>query len=266
MEAKQVKDLMEAYASVYNQPERQEVLSEDPVQDYRDRKRDAENKAGVRGPELSHGGSSKGTPKPGLTSIKKEPRSREFAHGGSTPRSREFAREGKEGVETQTHIPPMKSSGSTGGKSQLPKRTPENAKKVEYYKDDVDLFDLVKGHLVDEGFADTEEAALVIMANMSEEWRESNVESIARGSAPNSPTGTIGGAVGRVAGPLLQRGVELLKKNMPQSGGGYSTRPGDGKPYKDGPLWGPGSSDAPVRKPTPQRKPQGAPMRDEPLW
>jgi hypothetical protein len=39
-----------------------------------------------------------------------------------------------------------------------------------------DLFDVVKGHLLDEGYADTEEAALVIMANMSEEWRESIVE------------------------------------------------------------------------------------------
>jgi hypothetical protein len=41
-----------------------------------------------------------------------------------------------------------------------------------------DLFDVIKGHLLDEGYADTEEAALVIMANMSEEWRESIVEAI----------------------------------------------------------------------------------------
>ena len=39
-----------------------------------------------------------------------------------------------------------------------------------------DLFDIVKGHLMSEGFADTEEAALVIMANMSEEWRQSIIE------------------------------------------------------------------------------------------
>jgi len=39
-----------------------------------------------------------------------------------------------------------------------------------------DSFDIVKGHLIDEGYADTEEAALVIMANMSEEWRQSIVE------------------------------------------------------------------------------------------
>ena len=43
-------------------------------------------------------------------------------------------------------------------------------------KDDVDLFDIVKGYLMSEGYADTEEAALAIMANMSEEWRKSIVE------------------------------------------------------------------------------------------
>jgi len=45
-------------------------------------------------------------------------------------------------------------------------------------KDDVDLFDIVKGHLMSEGYADTEEAALAIMTNMSEEWRQSIIEEI----------------------------------------------------------------------------------------
>ena len=36
-----------------------------------------------------------------------------------------------------------------------------------------DIFDTIKGHLIDEGYADTEEAALQIMANMSEEWKNS---------------------------------------------------------------------------------------------
>jgi hypothetical protein len=35
-----------------------------------------------------------------------------------------------------------------------------------------DMFDVVKGYLIGEGYADTEEAALAIMINMSEEWRE----------------------------------------------------------------------------------------------
>jgi len=45
-----------------------------------------------------------------------------------------------------------------------------------YAPESVDTFDIIKGHLIDEGYADTEEAALAIMTNMSEEWRQSIVE------------------------------------------------------------------------------------------
>ena len=41
-----------------------------------------------------------------------------------------------------------------------------------------DLFDTILEHLVSEGYADTNESALVIMANMSEEWRQSIVEEV----------------------------------------------------------------------------------------
>lgn len=40
----------------------------------------------------------------------------------------------------------------------------------------VDLYDIILSHLLDEGYADTNEDALAIMANMSEEWRENIVE------------------------------------------------------------------------------------------
>jgi hypothetical protein len=36
-----------------------------------------------------------------------------------------------------------------------------------------DLYDIILSHLLDEGYADTEQAAEAIMVNMSEEWRES---------------------------------------------------------------------------------------------
>jgi hypothetical protein len=49
----------------------------------------------------------------------------------------------------------------------------------------LDMFDLVKGHLLDEGYADTEEAAIVIMANMSEEWRQSIIEGGINFSVPS---------------------------------------------------------------------------------
>jgi hypothetical protein len=45
-----------------------------------------------------------------------------------------------------------------------------------YRKEEIDLFDTILDHLVSEGYADTNEAALKIMANMSEEWREDIME------------------------------------------------------------------------------------------
>ena len=39
-----------------------------------------------------------------------------------------------------------------------------------------DLYDIILSHLLDEGYADTEQAAEVIMVNMSEDWRESIME------------------------------------------------------------------------------------------
>ena len=40
----------------------------------------------------------------------------------------------------------------------------------------VDLYDIILSHLIDEGYAETPEAAEAIMVNMSEEWREDIME------------------------------------------------------------------------------------------
>jgi hypothetical protein len=53
------------------------------------------------------------------------------------------------------------------------KQDPKKMAVMGSIKSSFDPFDIVKGHLLDEGYADTEEAALQIMANMSEEWRKS---------------------------------------------------------------------------------------------
>jgi hypothetical protein len=45
----------------------------------------------------------------------------------------------------------------------------------------VDLFDIVKGYLLDEGYAESEDAAMVIMVNMSEEWRETIIMELTGG-------------------------------------------------------------------------------------
>ena len=43
-----------------------------------------------------------------------------------------------------------------------------------------DLYDVILSHLLDEGYADTQEQAEVIMVNMSEDWRESICEGFKR--------------------------------------------------------------------------------------
>ena len=52
-----------------------------------------------------------------------------------------------------------------------PPRRPGGSVKPGSLVSSFDLFDVVKGYLIDEGFAETEEAATSIMANMSQEWR-----------------------------------------------------------------------------------------------
>jgi hypothetical protein len=45
-------------------------------------------------------------------------------------------------------------------------------------KDSYDLYDIILSHLLDEGYAETQEQAEAIMVNMSEEWRESICEGL----------------------------------------------------------------------------------------
>ena len=49
---------------------------------------------------------------------------------------------------------------------------------VRMNKEDFDLYDVILSHLIDEGYADTQEAAEAIMVNMSEDWRESIFEEV----------------------------------------------------------------------------------------
>jgi hypothetical protein len=53
------------------------------------------------------------------------------------------------------------------------------------HNEEVDLYDIILSHLLDEGYADTEQAAEAIMVNMSEDWRESIVEGAAGAFVPS---------------------------------------------------------------------------------
>ena len=52
----------------------------------------------------------------------------------------------------------------------------ERQKKTGVSAESYDLYDIILSHLLDEGYAETPEAAEAIMVNMSEEWREDIME------------------------------------------------------------------------------------------
>jgi primosomal protein N' len=68
-------------------------------------------------------------------------------------------------------------AGGAGAVAQKARKVGAAAgKAADRLGEEADLFDYILEHLVSEGYADTNENALVIMANMSEEWRQSIVE------------------------------------------------------------------------------------------
>ena len=74
-----------------------------------------------------------------------------------------------------------------------------------------DLYDVILSHLIDEGYADTQEQAEAIMVNMSEDWRESICESILDTGA------TIAGSVVGTA----QRAVKNVGQKVKNVAGSY---------------------------------------------
>ena len=64
---------------------------------------------------------------------------------------------------------------SAGAKERHLKQR-EGRKRIQ--QESYDLYDIILSHLLDEGYAETPEAAEAIMVNMSEDWRESIVEEV----------------------------------------------------------------------------------------
>jgi len=95
----------------------------------------------------------------------------------------------KAGVEASKPAPPAPAAASPtpSGESDRLKKA------LDIKKSDVtsgfDMFDVVKGYLIGEGYADTEEAALAIMANMSEDWKYSIMEQQISSVSANAPSG-----------------------------------------------------------------------------
>ncbi len=124
MEAKQVKDLLEAYSSIYEK-------KEEPEMEEGEKKESKMEEGEGKESEKDEGGKHK---------------------EGKHPKGKEEKGEKvteKEGKETETE---------------------------KEMKESADLFDYLLEYLVAEGYADTNKAALAIMANMGEGWKQSILE------------------------------------------------------------------------------------------
>jgi len=58
-------------------------------------------------------------------------------------------------------------------RNQNPLFIGSNGKITKTQREQVDIYDIILSHLLDEGYAETPEAAEAIMVNMSEKWRQS---------------------------------------------------------------------------------------------
>lgn len=103
--------------------------------------------------------------------------------------------------------------------------------------EETDLFDTILEYLVAEGYADTNEAALVIMTNMSEEWRQSIVETFWYGRSGFNPPvvqqrrlGPEVGASGGLSVLAKKNGVEGMQQLMPPGQGKDKWHPGKWTP------------------------------------
>jgi hypothetical protein len=117
----------------------------------------------------------------------------------------------RSGVRLKRYDNPSGALALGGGQQRARRAEHEERRGVK--KEETDLFDVILEHLVAEGYADTNQAALAIMANMSEDWREDIVEKTAMAKRGHDETAirnkiaksTGGGEAADRAGELADR-------------------------------------------------------------
>ena len=87
----------------------------------------------------------------------------------------------------------------------------KHPRKKRTQQEQVDIYDIILSHLLDEGYAETPEAAERIMVNMSEEWKRIIVED----GFNSSGRYDVGG--GRTVGPVSGAVHALFSGNLPKS-------------------------------------------------
>jgi len=201
MRDQEIIGLWEAYQQVHAQPEEVEQLDEGvDMKTFKANRKKNERKA-ASDDAKKRGHVDKFTGKPYGT--EEAASRRKDIHTPAKKPSRDAARDA--------------AGGETGHGGPLRAKKVRKAKAMGELGEGVDLFDYLLEYLVAEGYADTNKAALVIMANMSEEWKQSIVEGgiNTTGPAKKDPK------TGDMVSPTNKPGITVrVKKDAPYVGGG----------------------------------------------
>jgi hypothetical protein len=84
---------------------------------------------------------------------------------------------GKKGISFEPG-PNWDPSANRGKGAHLNPKQKEKQRRKALRSEETDIYDIILAHLIDEGFASTQEAAEGIMINMSEEWRTSIISTL----------------------------------------------------------------------------------------
>jgi hypothetical protein len=178
MDSQQVRNLQEAYLGVYNDLDEERA---EGVKPYEPRKRNPlpkekplsgktkEDRSGYGADEKFNKPDDK-IAKPGTT----VPAPKKGGYGrimSNIPYGIGDHRD-----KTQSNVSRIRGRDTGAPRSQKlpPQEKKKNLEIVRKTKnEEVDLYDLILSHLLDEGYAETVEAAESIMVNMSEDWRNS---------------------------------------------------------------------------------------------
>ncbi len=152
MDAQELRNLQEAYMEVVENQQLDEEITPE---------RRAQYKRGLKVRQADQETVGKGRPRKRATSP--QPGAQHYRKG-MTQSHRDTMRD----VAREENPERPEGSGS------LPKgKKLERQKKTGVSAESYDIYDIILSHLLDEGYAETPEAAEAIMVNMSEEWRNS---------------------------------------------------------------------------------------------
>jgi hypothetical protein len=98
---------------------------------------------------------------------------------------------GKKVTKASAHIAAKRvEAGVKKSSSYGPQRPKPGTTGAYRVSEELDIYDVILSHLLDEGYAESVEQAEVIMVNMSEEWRQSIVEATYKPRGAAEPTDT----------------------------------------------------------------------------